>query len=236
MTDTTASLTFKPSFSSEEWRRKFIPAFTTKNVSRASRSMLDLRWSNLEVRLRIIDETALQTEAKSAPIKAVADLIWEGNSEVGAAALDWDDVCKAERMIGLLLSGPRYAPRSECATAGADQPTCALWGDKMRREYELLLKPASDAPAADDATLRAFLLRVLETIQWQREEKVPRPTDPHGRDQTCAVLRAGGVSVHLGALSDRGDHGRPKASARHGRCSRFTVRLRPASSGRASAA
>ena len=170
MTDTTASLTFEPSFSSEEWRRRFFPAFTTKKISRASRSMLDLRWSNLEVRLRMFDEAALQTESQKRTYQAVADLIWDGNSEVGAAALDWDDVCKAERMIGLLLSGPQL--RQEISVRlqelTASRVPC---GEAVHREYELLLKPASDAPAADDATLRAFLLRVLETIQWHAKKK-----------------------------------------------------------------
>ena len=115
--------------------------------------MLDLRWSNLEVRLRMIDETALQTESQERTYQAVADLIWEGNSEVGAAALDWDDVCKAERMIALLLSGPQL--RQEISVRlqelTASRVPC---GEAVHREYELLLKPATAAPAAAAANRR----------------------------------------------------------------------------------
>ena len=170
MTDTTASPVFEPVFSSGEWRRRFTAAFTPKKDSRASHSMLNLRWSNLEVRLRMIDEAALQTEGQKRTYQAVEDLVWDGNSKVGAAALDWDEVYKAERMIALLLSGPLL--RQEISVRLQELTDSRVpCGDALRREYELLLKPASDAPAADDAMLRAFLLRVLETIQWNAKKK-----------------------------------------------------------------
>src|SRR4026209_1538631 len=106
MTDTTASLAFEPIFSSGEWRRRFTTAFTPRKTRRPASPMLNLRWSNLEVRLRMIDEAALQTESQKRTYKAVEDLVGEGDSEAGAEALGWDDAYKAERMIALLLSVP----------------------------------------------------------------------------------------------------------------------------------
>src|SRR6187401_2840413 len=107
MTDTTASLAFEPIFSSGEWRRRFTTAFAPRKTRRPGSPMLDLRWSNLEVRLRMIDEAALETESQKRTYQAVEELVWDGNSKVGPEALDWDDVCKAERMIALLLGGPQ---------------------------------------------------------------------------------------------------------------------------------
>ena len=170
MTDTTASLAFEPSFSSREWRRRLKTAFTARKTRRPESTMLNLRWSNLEVRLRMIDEAALQTESQKRTYQALEDLVGEGNAEVGAEALDWDDVYKAERMIALLLSGALL--RQEISVRLQELADSRVpCGDALRREYELLLKPASDAPAADDAMLRAFLLRVLETIQWSAKKK-----------------------------------------------------------------
>jgi hypothetical protein len=62
-------------------------------------------------------------------------------------------------------------------------------GDALRREYELLLKPASDAPAADDAMLRAFLLRVLETIQWSAKKKYLAQPIHRSRPNGCCSAR-----------------------------------------------
>ena len=171
MTDTTASLAFEPSFSSGEWRRRLTTAFTAKKkIRRPESAMLNLRWSNLEVRLRMIDEAALQTESQKRTYKAVEDLVGEGDSEAGAEALGWDDAYKAERLIALLLSGPLL--RQEIGVRLQELTDLRLpCGDALLREYDLLLKPASDAPAADDAMLRAFLLRVLETIQWSAKKK-----------------------------------------------------------------
>src|SRR6476659_7305244 len=171
MTDTTASLAFEPSFSSGEWRRRLTTAFTAKKkIRRPESTMLNLRWSTLEVRLRMIDEAALQTESQKRTYKAVEDLVVEGDSEVGAEALGWDDAYKAERMIALLLSGPLL--RQEIGVRLQDLTDLRLpCEDALRREYDLLLKTASDAPAAEDAMLRAFLLRVLETIQWSAKKK-----------------------------------------------------------------
>ena len=76
MTDTTASLAFEPSFSSGEWRRRLTTAFTAKKkVRRPESTMRGLHWSNLEVRLRMIDEAALQAESQKRTYKAVEDLV-----------------------------------------------------------------------------------------------------------------------------------------------------------------
>ena len=170
MTDTTASLAFEPSFASGEWRRKLTTALTARKPHRAASPMLELSWSNLDVRLRMIDEAALQSESQKRTYQAVEGLVAEGSAKAGAEALDWDDVYKAERMIALLLGGPllRQEISVRLQELTEHRVPCA---DAVRREYELLLKPASDAPAADDAMLRAFLLRVLETIQWSAKKK-----------------------------------------------------------------
>src|ERR1044072_1581523 len=109
MTDTTASLAFEPSFASGEWRRKLTTTFTARKPHRAASPMLELSWSNLDVRLRMIDEAALQTESQKRTYQAVEDLVGEGNSKIGGTALDWDDVHQDAR-------GPPLAPALVCAS------------------------------------------------------------------------------------------------------------------------
>jgi hypothetical protein len=46
-----------------------------QEARRATSPMLNLRWSNLEVRLRMIDEAALQTESQKRTYQAVEDLV-----------------------------------------------------------------------------------------------------------------------------------------------------------------
>jgi hypothetical protein len=152
--------------------------------------MLHLRWSNLEVRLRTIEEATLETESQKRTYQAVEDLIWEGNSQTGQETLGWDEVYKAERMIALLLRGGQLRQEIGAQLQKLIDARIPCAGS-LHRDYEALLKPANEAPAAEDAMLRSFLLRVLETIQWHAKEKhMARPVRQEATKRVllCAVI------------------------------------------------
>jgi len=84
--------------------------------------------------------------------------------------VEWDEVYKAERLIGILLGGAEL--RQEIGARLQELADAGVAGtDTLRRDYDRLLEPAQDAPAPQDALLRAFLLRVLEAIQWNAKKK-----------------------------------------------------------------
>jgi hypothetical protein len=140
------------------------PADTS--VDQASFYMLNLYRSNLEVRLRTIDQKALSAEQQEI-FTAVTGLLKEPASpHMTARNLEWDEIYKAESLIALLFAGPQL--RQEIGNwlqdLAKDSPAEA---ESLRRDYEALLNPPADAASDEkmqDAMLRSFMLRVMESL------------------------------------------------------------------------
>jgi hypothetical protein len=174
MTDMTASVkSFGSTVSAGKRLRSFGSVLSTgkSSVDRASYYMLHLHRSNLEVRLRMIDESALQTDPQKKAYETVAEMLRTPcEKRLSMRGVEWDALYKMERLICLLLSGAelRHEIRvrlQELTAAGAPG------ADTLRSDYEQMLKPAGEAPAPQDAMLRAVLLRVMEAIQWHAKKK-----------------------------------------------------------------
>jgi hypothetical protein len=141
-------------------------------VSRAGFDMLRLYRTNLEVRLRCIDETALQTENQKQTYVSVTEFL-KSNSEQSPADSEaaWDEAYRAERMIEMLLSGVQL--RQEIAARldelGFDN---AVEAERFRVQYEAIAKSSSEThTAADDTVLRSLLLRILERLHWHAKKR-----------------------------------------------------------------
>jgi hypothetical protein len=156
----------------ERWRGFRINLHVGKtSIDRASFYMLSLYRTNLDVRFRNIDESTLQTPHQRQIYATVSQMFaLQGQPNAGAPDLDWDEIYKMERLIALLRDGPLLrqeidARLKELATERAE---CA---ESLRKDYEALLKPADDQPAADDSVLHGFLLRVLEGLHWHAKKR-----------------------------------------------------------------
>jgi hypothetical protein len=140
------------------------------SADQASTHMLRLFRSNLEVRLRTIDEASLTTGCQKkihADVTAMLAAPIGGNTRHAG----WDEMYEAESMIVLLLSG---AELREEISSRLDQLSVEslVESETLRRDYEKLLKPpgeGQDPPS--DSLLRNFLLRVMEAIHWNARKK-----------------------------------------------------------------
>jgi hypothetical protein len=145
---------------------------TQNTADRSSYAMLQLCRSNLEVRLQSIDEEALSAQQGKIYCK-IADMLRAPAQDMQTGAeFTWDEIYKLERLIALLFTGPQL--RQEITRRLAELADQNVQGaDCFRREYESLAGPARDGqpPAADDGALRAFLLRVIEALQWAAKKK-----------------------------------------------------------------
>jgi hypothetical protein len=176
MSPTTLPISAATTFA-QRWRGFGVNLHVGKtSLDRASFHMLSLYRTNLDVRFRNIDESALQTPHQRQIYATVSQMFaMQGQPHAAAPDLDWDEIYKTERLIALLLDGPRLrqeidARLKELATERAE---CA---ESLRKDYDALLKPADDQPAADDSVLHGFLLRVLEGLHWHAKKKyIARP-------------------------------------------------------------
>jgi hypothetical protein len=147
--------------------------FGKSSVDPASLHMLNLYRANLEVRLRSIDETGLQSDSQKRIYAAAADLLRApAKSSMSARNPGWDEIYKAESLIGMLYSGARLDQEikvrlQELAAENPDEI------EGQRREYDRLSKTAVEGQGSgpDIAVLHAFLLRLLEAIHWNAERK-----------------------------------------------------------------
>lgn len=143
------------------------------SIDRASFYMLRLYWTNLEVRLRCVDELSLQTEYQKRTYAVVSEMLkkWHG-TKATERELEWDDAYKVERMIDLLLDGAEL--RQEIRTR-LDELTSerASEAARLQAQYDALVTPSTgnQSPPVDDAALRSFLLRVLEVLHWNAKKK-----------------------------------------------------------------
>src|SRR5262245_36429462 len=79
--------------------------FGKRSADHASFYMLNLHRTNLEVRLRNIDETSLQPSQKT--IHSTVSEMLQATAKAGKAKrdLEWDQIYKAESLIALLFNG-----------------------------------------------------------------------------------------------------------------------------------
>jgi len=141
-------------------------------TDRSSYYMLQLQRTNLEVRLQCIDEEALSAHQSKIYSKIADMLLAPAQDAETDSGLAWDEIYKMERLIALLFKGPQL--RQEIARRLAELTDQNVPGsDCLRREYELLAGPARDgqSPPVDDDALRAFLLRIIEALQWTAKKK-----------------------------------------------------------------
>jgi len=166
-----------------------------KNSShdRASYTMMQLYRSNLEVRLRSIEECSLQTEGQRKTFQIVSEMLKaQCAARASGRGLDWDEIYKAERLIALLYNGPQLRQEigARLQDLAAESPKDA---ESLRRDYEFLLKPAGETAAApEDSVLRMLLLRVMETLHWHAKQKyLSRPMQKKAtKIVLCGVLLA----------------------------------------------
>jgi hypothetical protein len=158
------------------------------SIDRASFDMLRLYRTNLEVRLRCVDELSLQTESQKRTHGVVSETLrrW-GETKATERELDWDEAYKVERMIDLLLGGTqlRQEIRMRLDELAAEHASEAA---RLRVEYDALVAPAAgnQSPPADDGALRSFLLRVMEVLHWFAKKKYL--AQPARRDATKTIL------------------------------------------------
>src|SRR6202043_1508102 len=78
------------------------------SVDQASFYMLNLYRTNLEVRLRTIDESTLQSDSQKKIYATVIDILKPpAKANMNARNLEWDEIYKAESLIGMLYNGAR---------------------------------------------------------------------------------------------------------------------------------
>jgi hypothetical protein len=146
------------------------------SIDQASFSMLSMYRTNLEVRLRTIDESSLTPESQKKIYCDVTKMLNVPANEsmtVTGRNLEWDEMYKAESLIALLFKGPqlRQEISARLQQLREDNPTEAV---TLSRDYDELLKPKPPAEGpntSEDAMLHMFLLRVMEAIHWCAKKK-----------------------------------------------------------------
>ena len=139
-------------------------------ADRASNLMLHLYRTNLEVRLRGIEESSLQSDGQKKIFQSVTEMLTAPcPTRATGRGIEWDDVYKIERLIALLYNGPllRQEIGARLQELAVDNPKET---EALRRDYESMLRP-SDGSKADDTMLRSFLLRVMEALHWNAKKK-----------------------------------------------------------------
>ncbi len=143
------------------------------SVDDASFYMLNLYRANLEVRLRTIDESTLQSDCQKTIYATVIDMLKSpAETSMSARNLEWDEIYKAESLIGMLYDGARLEQeiRARLQELAIESPGET---ESQSRDYERLSKPTVEGQNSgpDNAALRAFLLRLLEAIHWNAKKK-----------------------------------------------------------------
>jgi hypothetical protein len=158
----------------KKWQRfKAALSIGKTSVDRASFYMLRLYRTNLEVRLRCIDQASLQSENQKQIYSTVTEMLKAFNQpRTTSRGLEWDETYKAERLIALLFSGEQL--RQEISARLQELAIENLKdAESLRRDYEALLKLPGDkqTSSVDDFILRVFLLRVMEALHWNAKKK-----------------------------------------------------------------
>lgn len=184
----------------KKWKWKGFGAALHNNkkptVDEASFHMLSLSRTNLGVRLSTIEESSLASEGQKKIFSTVTEMLKApAKASMTTRNLEWDEIYKAESLIVLLLSRGqlRQEIRSRLQELAKANPAEA---ELMRRDYEELLKqPAEGQNGPDDATLRGFLLRVMEAVHWcAKKEYLARPLR---QEATTRILKCLLISFFL---------------------------------------
>lgn len=181
-------------------------------IGRAGFDMLRLYRTNLEVRLRCIDEASLQTESQKRTYASVVDILKPGHEKVSAESeAEWDEAYRAERMIEMLLSGVQL--RQEIA-ARLDELAFdnAAEAQRFRVQFDAIAKASSDSNTnADDTVLRSLLLRIMERLHWHAKKRyLSRPIRKHAtKNVLWCMLGAFTLAVlpYVAIWWDKGEHG-----------------------------
>jgi hypothetical protein len=169
-----------------------------RQADRASYHMLNLYRTNLEVRLRCIDEATLQSNAQKNIFQVVTEMLKAPcPTRATGNGIAWDDVYKIERMIVLLYSGAqlRQEIKARLQELASESPNQA---DVLSRQYEAMLRPSDGSTAADEAMLRTFLVRVMEAVHWNAKKKYL--SRPIRKEATKSILSGMLVSFLLMVL------------------------------------
>jgi hypothetical protein len=166
------TLTERPKTLAERGRASRARRRRNTPISRAGFDMLRLYRTNLEVRLRCIDEATLQTENQKKTYTSVSEIL-KSESEQASTESEaaWDEAYRAERMIEMLLSGVQL--RQEIA-ARLDELAFdnAVEAERFRVQFEAIAKSSSDShTTADDTVLRSLLLRIMERLHWHAKKR-----------------------------------------------------------------
>lgn len=187
MTDVTLPAPSSSELGAGLWKRakKALPSRRGSGGG-ASPHMLRLFRTNLEVRLRTVDEASLQSDHQKKIYATVTEML---KPPVKGAARnnEWDDMYKAESLIAMLLRGAqlREEINGRLTQLSAE---CPIEAAALRRDYETMIKPSGEANAKpEDCLLRAFLLRVMEAIHWSAKKKyLARPIR---KEATKSILK-----------------------------------------------
>jgi hypothetical protein len=195
MTDMTISGAFEHGPSLAERFRALYDIWTDRpRAGRRNCAMLRLLRANLEVRFSMIDGASLETDRQAKTYAAVEKIL---TGEPSADGTEWDELCKAERMLALLYSPVQL--REEIATRLQELATQAPKdAADICASHSFLTKPdaGNAAPAPDTDVLRMVLLRIMESLHWNaKKARLSRPIQKHG---TTIVLS--GVVLAFGLL------------------------------------
>ena len=142
------------------------------SMDRAAFHMLRLYRTNLEVRLRCIDEASLQTESQKRTYASVSEILKPGGELPSTESeADWDEAYRTERMIEMLLSGVQLRQElagriDELALENASE------AERFRIQFDAITKSSPDGKlAGDDGVLRSLLLRVMELLHWHAKRR-----------------------------------------------------------------
>src|SRR5262249_1302434 len=150
---------------------KALPKYRrTASVDRASDHVLHLCRTNLEVRLQSVDEMSLSPRQK----EIFADIIAALQAPMPEPAdpqQQWDELYKLKRLSVLLLNGQQLQEEITHRMQELHERHVPRF-EAFRPEYETLIgsAPEKKLALADEELLRAFLLHLMETLQWAAKE------------------------------------------------------------------
>lgn len=130
----------------KKWRRmKAALHIESGSIDDASVHMLNLYRTNLDVRLRMIDEASLKSDTQKKLYATVIQMLTGPiKPSMRSRNIEWDEIYKAESLIALLYSGAQL--QHEISTRLQELAVENLAeANALRRDYEDLLKP----PGAD---------------------------------------------------------------------------------------
>ena len=142
----------------------------TTSMDSASYAMLQLYRTNLEVRLQCMEDETLSDHQRRISSRVGEMLQALGRAKPTDGGLEWDEVYQAERLSSALFNGAQL--RQEIVGRLAELvEQKAPEAPRLRHEYEALTRGGRDGHVPDDGVLRAFLVRLIEAVQWTAKKR-----------------------------------------------------------------